>query len=38
MGSMKKAFVCILAGLFLLSIPAFAGAEVKIGFQAPLTG
>ena len=35
---MKKVVGCIMALFLLLTVPALAGTQVKIGFQAPLTG
>ena len=35
---MKKATVFLMAALVLMAVPALGGADVKIGFQAPLTG
>ncbi len=35
---MKKSLFCLAVALILVTAPRFVGAEVKIGFQAPLTG
>ena len=35
---MKKSVLSLMVAVFLITIPALVGAEIKIGFHAPMTG